>query len=120
MAYKHTNFELLDNSGAEYCLCVQIYKKENKVFFGKIFRGIVKKIRPKDAHNPKVQKGEKLSLINVRTNSKFCKKGISVKFYDNSAIIINKKGVKHRVRGILPLDSTKSLPFKPLKRNVAI
>lgn len=102
-----TRLRVIDNSGASVAGCIKIFNGY-KPRFAKIGEEIIvsiKALRPTRKSSSKVKKGEKFKAVVVRTlkgQSYLC--GSSVRFLDNSIILLNKKNklLGTRIFGSLP------------------
>ena len=89
MIQLNTRLKVADNSGAKRVSCIRVVGASNKMFAG-IGDVIVANIK-EAVHDGKVKKGEVVRCVVVRT-VKATKRsdGSSIKFDENSVVIINK------------------------------
>jgi len=108
MVQMSTFLKVIDNSGANVIGCIKIFKgyKARSAGIGQEIIVSVKTLRSNNRKLSKVLKGEKYKALIIRTKIgvKYLS-GDSVKFLENSAVLINKKQkpVGTRIFGHLPL-----------------
>jgi large subunit ribosomal protein L14 len=89
MLQERSVLTIADNSGALKVALFAVNGKNNNHYarVGSIVMGSVKKASP----GGKVKKGQKVSVLIVRTRNKILRKdGSSIKFSDNAAIVVTK------------------------------
>jgi len=94
-----TYLKILDNSGAKDIACIKVAKgyKRKYAFIGDVITGSIKNIRKNKKHNTKVKKGEVVKAVVVKTSFRLISKfNEHFKFFDNSAVLINKQ---HKLLG---------------------
>jgi large subunit ribosomal protein L14 len=89
MIQLNTKLKVADNSGAKRVSCIRVVGASNKKI-GRIGDVIVANIK-EAIHDGKVKKGEVVRAVIVRTVKETKRKdGSSIKFDENSVVIINK------------------------------
>ncbi|MEE9543576.1 MAG: 50S ribosomal protein L14 [Thermodesulfobacteriota bacterium] len=89
MIHLNTKLKVADNSGAKRVSCIRVVGASNKKV-GRIGDVIVANIK-EALHDGKVKKGEVVRAVIVRTVKETKRKdGSSIKFDENSVVIINK------------------------------
>lgn len=90
MIQQETDLEVADNTGARRVRCFKVLKGTRRRYarIGDVIVCSVKEADPKAS----VKKGEVVKAVIVRTRSYISRKdGSSLKFYDNSCVIIDDK-----------------------------
>ena len=90
MIQQETDLEVADNTGAKRVRCFKVLKGTRRRYarIGDVIVCSVKEADPKSS----VKKGEVVKAVIVRTRSYISRKdGSSLKFYDNSCVIIDDK-----------------------------
>ncbi|MCH9630498.1 MAG: 50S ribosomal protein L14 [Chlamydiia bacterium] len=90
MIQQETDLEVADNTGAKRVRCFKVLKGTRRRYarIGDVIVCSVKEADPKSS----VKKGEVVKAVIVRTRSYITRKdGSSLKFYDNSCVIIDDK-----------------------------
>ncbi|PCI96081.1 50S ribosomal protein L14 [Candidatus Aerophobetes bacterium] len=90
MIQQETDLEVADNTGAKRVRCFKVLKGTRRRYahVGDVIVCSVKEADPKSS----VKKGEVVKAVIVRTRSYITRKdGSSLKFYDNSCVIIDDK-----------------------------
>ncbi|MEA2102141.1 MAG: 50S ribosomal protein L14 [Thermodesulfobacteriota bacterium] len=100
MIQMQTRLKVADNSGAKEVVCIKVLggSKRRYAFLGDVIVVTVKDAIP----NSKVKKGDVVSAVVVRTKKASKRKdGSTIRFDDNSAVIINvqKEPVGTRIFG---------------------
>ena len=87
MIYPQTILKVADNSGAKKVMCIQVLGNNKKYAkIGDIIIGVVKKATP----NMLIKKSDIVKALIVRTKKLIQRSdGISIRFDDNAAIILN-------------------------------
>jgi len=81
-----------DNTGAKKLMCIRVLNKNKKQFanVGMIIIAVVKDALP----NMAIKKSDIVRAVIVRTCKKIRRKnGMSIRFDDNAAVLINKEGL---------------------------
>lgn len=108
MVQIQTLLKVADNSGGKLVRCLKILKKGSKTRYGSIGDVIVlsvQQIRSKNKLTSKVKKGDVLHGVIVKTRANTRRSsGISVCFFSNSVVLLNKqmKPLATRVLGVIP------------------
>ena len=90
MIHEETHLEVADNTGAGEVSCIRVLggSRRRYAYVGDIIVCSVKKSDPKAS----VKKGEVVKAVIVRTRSRIRRKdGSTLKFFDNSCVIIDEK-----------------------------
>jgi large subunit ribosomal protein L14 len=101
-----TYLNILDNSGARKVKCIKIFRsgpKQRYAFIGALLIVSIKTI--KFSKTIKVKKGEIHKALIIKTKTKKLISGLNYKnYFENSAILINKKNklLGTRIFGLLP------------------
>jgi len=98
---------IVDNSGAKNVQCIKVLKgfKRKTAYIGDTIVSSIIKIKSKNKANSKVQKGDVLRAVIIRTvYRKNRKDGSYLKFNNNAAILINNqnKPVGTRILSLVP------------------
>lgn len=106
MIQQQTILRVADNSGAKRVKCIKVLGgfKRKYAYTGDTIIVSIKELRNKNKASSKVKKGEIYKAVIVRTKYKTIRNnGTSIKFKDNSVVLINKKGnpVGTRIKGIV-------------------
>lgn len=89
-----------DNTGARKIMCIQVLNKKKKASLGDVFLGVVKEAYP----NMSVKKSEIVRAVLIRTSKGFRRSnGISIRFKENAAVLINKEGIPRGTRILGPV-----------------
>jgi large subunit ribosomal protein L14 len=104
MIQQQTILKVADNSGAKTVKCLKVLGGFKRKFacLGDTVVVSVQQLRNKSKKTSKVQKGEVLKALIIRTKSKTnIKDGSSTSFNDNFVSLINKQGnpIATRIRG---------------------
>lgn len=102
MIQQETRLVVADNSGAKEILCIKVLGGSKKKFasVGDIIVATVKKAQP----DGNVKKGEVVKAVVVRTVFPINRKdGITVRFDDNAAVIINNQNLPKGTRIFGPI-----------------
>lgn len=84
-----------DNTGARKLMCIRVLNKKKKASLGDIFLGVVKEAYP----NMSVKKSEIVTAVVIRTSKGVRRSnGISIRFDENAAVLINKDGIPRGTR----------------------
>ena len=81
-----------DNTGARKLMCIRVLNKNKKQYAnaGMIIIAVVKDALP----NMSIQKSDTVRAVIVRTSKKIKRQnGMSIRFDDNAAVLINKDGL---------------------------
>jgi large subunit ribosomal protein L14 len=113
MIQQQTILKVADNSGAKTVKCIKVLGgfKRKFAFLGDIIVVSVQQLRNKSKKTSKVQKGEVLKALIIRTKSKKQKKdGSYTSFTDNFVSLINKQGnpIATRIKGPISKNLKKS------------
>lgn len=90
MIHEESRLEVADNTGAGEVSCIRVLggSKRRYAYVGDIIVCAVKKSDPKAS----VKKGDVVKAVIVRTRSRIRRKdGSTLKFFDNSCVIIDEK-----------------------------
>ncbi len=90
MIQEESELDVADNTGAKKVKCFRILggSKKRYAYVGDVVIASVKEASPKGM----VKKGDKVRVVIVRTKKHISRKdGSKLKFYDNSAVIIDDK-----------------------------
>lgn len=102
MVYVGTRLKVIDNSGAKEIECIKILGRSRSLvgYAGDIIIGSVKKSIP----NKKVKKGDIIrGVISSTKKGRERLNGISVKFDENTAVVVNPKNVPVGTRILGPV-----------------
>lgn len=104
MIQQQTILKVADNSGAKTVKCIKVLGgfKRKFAYLGDTVVVSVHQLRNKSKKTSKVQKGEVLKALIIRTKKKTkIKDGSSTSFNDNFVSLINKQGtpIATRIRG---------------------
>nr|YP_009306342.1 ribosomal protein L14 [Caulerpa cliftonii]AOP19246.1 ribosomal protein L14 [Caulerpa cliftonii] len=107
--------QVADNTGARQILCIRVLngKSQKKASLGDIILGVVKQAIP----NMPIQKSEIVRAVIVRTSQGVRRSnGLTVRFDQNAAVIINKEGAPRgtRIFGPVPKELRAVSLFKIL------
>ena len=122
MLQQGTYLNVQDNSGARSVLCIKIFKgyKSRYSNIGDIILVSVKKLRNRRRLLSKVQKGDVLKALIVRTKTKFkiLNNGNFNSFCENSVLLINKQNklIGTRIFGLI----SKKLRFSKFFRLISL
>nr|YP_010502232.1 60S ribosomal protein L14 [Caulerpa taxifolia]UXC96645.1 60S ribosomal protein L14 [Caulerpa taxifolia] len=89
--------QIADNTGAREIMCIRVLngKSQKKASLGHIILGVVKKALP----NMPIKKSEIVRAVIVRTSQGVGRSnGLTVRFDQNAAVIINKEGAPRGTR----------------------
>nr|YP_009495529.1 ribosomal protein L14 [Psammoneis japonica]AWQ64259.1 ribosomal protein L14 [Psammoneis japonica] len=121
MIQQQTILKVADNSGAKTVKCIKVLGgfKRRFAYLGDIIVVSVQQLRNKSKLTAKVQKGEVLKALIIRTKTKDRKKdGSAIFFNDNFVSLINKQGnpIATRIIGPIPksLKKNKFMKFATL------
>lgn len=106
MIQQQTILRVADNSGAKKVKCIKVLGgfKRKYAYTGDTIVVSVKELRNKNKASSKVKKGDIYKAVIVRTKYKTIRdNGTSIKFKNNSVVLINKKGnpVGTRIKGVI-------------------
>nr|YP_009519468.1 ribosomal protein L14 [Rhipiliopsis peltata]AYC65503.1 ribosomal protein L14 [Rhipiliopsis peltata] len=83
-----------DNTGARKLMCIRIFHKK-RASLGDIFIGVVKEALP----NMAIKKSDIVRAVVVRTSKSVRRSnGITIRFDENAAVLINKEGIPRGTR----------------------
>lgn len=89
--------KVVDNSGAKNIICIRVLEKgrNQSSNIGDIIVGVVKEATP----NMPLRKSDIVRAVIVRTKKGIKRQnGISIRFDDNAAVIVNKEGIPRGTR----------------------
>lgn len=92
MIQPQSYLNVADNTGARKLMCVRVLNKNKSQFaqIGMVIIAIVKEALP----NMPIQKSDIVRAVIVRTSKKIRRSnGMSIRFDDNAAVLINKEGL---------------------------
>lgn len=90
MIQEETNLEVADNTGAKKVRCFRVLRGTRRRY-GKLGEVMIASVKESDPH-ASVKKGEVVRIVVVRTRRPVLRQdGSSVRFYDNSCVIIDEK-----------------------------
>lgn len=92
MIQSQSYLNVADNTGARKLMCIRVLNKNKKQYanVGMIIIAVVKEALP----NMSIQKSTIVRAVIVRTSKKIRRQnGMSIRFDDNAAILINKDGL---------------------------
>lgn len=92
MIQPQSYLNVADNTGARKLMCVRVLNKNKSQFaqIGMVIIAIVKEALP----NMPIQKSDIVHAVIVRTSKKIRRSnGMSIRFDDNAAVLINKEGL---------------------------
>jgi large subunit ribosomal protein L14 len=117
MIQNNTVLNIIDNSGAKVAECIKVYAgyKRRYAFVGDTILVTIKSLRTKRRGVSKIKKGELYKALIIRTKfKKMLTSGDSIKFKENSAILLTKqnKFVGTRIFGSVPKSFKKTKFFK--------
>jgi large subunit ribosomal protein L14 len=109
MIQSGTYLNVIDNSGAKKCICIQVKTgyKQKYSYIGDLITVSVKKLRSKRRNLSKVKKGQIYKALIVKTKKvKSFFNGDTTSFLENCIILLNNKNkiVGTRIFGSLPKD----------------
>jgi len=121
MVQQQTILKVSDNSGAKTVKCIKVLNgfKKKYAALGDIIIVSVQKLRNKLKKNSKVKKKEIYKALIIRTKVFLRKKaGLSIRFKENSVVLLNTQGnpVGTRIVGPLP----KELKNKNFQKIISI
>jgi large subunit ribosomal protein L14 len=95
--------QIADNTGARQIMCIRVLngKSQKKASLGDIILGVVKQALP----NMPIKKSEIVRAVIVRTSQGIRRSnGLTIRFDQNAAVIINKEGAPRgtRIFGAVP------------------
>ena len=102
MIQQQTYLNVADNSGARKLMCLRVIGKGNSpyAFIGDVVVAVVKDALP----NMNVKKSEVVKAVIVRTKQSVNRpSGMSIRFDDNAAVIINDQGSPRGTRVFGPV-----------------
>ena len=102
MIQQQTYLNVADNSGARKLMCLRVIGKGNcpYAFIGDVVVAVVKDALP----NMGVKKSEVVKAVIVRTKQSVSRSsGMSIRFDDNAAVIINEQGSPRGTRVFGPV-----------------
>jgi large subunit ribosomal protein L14 len=107
MIQRGSFLKVIDNSGAKNAYCIRIISNSSKryAFVGDLLLVSVKSLRAKRRFSSKVKTGTLVRALIVRSKiTKFYFFGDNLKFYENSAVLLNKQNklIGTRIFGLLP------------------
>lgn len=107
MIQKGSYLKIIDNSGAKNAMCIRILSNSNKRYatIGDVLLVSIKNLRTKRRFSSKVKKGTISRALILRSKiTKFYFFGDNLKFYENSAVLLNKQNklIGTRIFGLLP------------------
>jgi len=107
MIQQQSILKVSDNSGAKTAKCIKVLGGFNKKVskLGDIVVVSIQKLRNKSKITSKVKKGEVYKALIIRTKNRVkLKDGATVKFQENSVVLITKSGkpVSTRIIGPIP------------------
>nr|YP_010252014.1 ribosomal protein L14 [Carex agglomerata]QTX08858.1 ribosomal protein L14 [Carex agglomerata] len=91
MIQPQTMLNVADNSGARKLMCIRIIGASNQRYaqIGNVIVAVIKEAVP----NMSLEKSEVIRAVIVRTCKEFkCEDGMIIKYDDNAAVVIDKKG----------------------------
>lgn len=94
-----------DNSGAKSVYCIGFLKKQKFSYLGDIIQVVVKRLRRKRRRFSKLKKGDLVRALIIRSKLKNTNIGNnSIKFYENSVVLLSKsnKLLGTRIFGLVP------------------
>lgn len=107
MLLPQSKIRVVDNSGAKFIKIIRIIKKGpgiQKGFAGDLSLASVKKLRNKNKLLAKVHKGELVYALIVKTRNEIVRKsGVTIRFYQNAALLLTKAGAPVGTRVFSPL-----------------
>ena len=115
-----TMLNISDNSGVKRIRCIRFYKKtlQSNIKIKSIFIGSIQKVKiKKKSKIKKISKGDKRVAILIRTKKRIKRRdGSSIKFKDNSAVLLDKKfkPIATRILGVVPFEFRKKKTMKIL------
>ena len=116
-----TYLNVIDNSGAKDICCIKVSKgyRRRYAFVGDVITASVKNIRNKKKLTAKIQKGDVVKALVIRTKSiTKTKVNEKINFLENSAILMTKQNklIGTRIFGAMPkkIKFTKFLKFASL------
>lgn len=92
MIQSQSDLNVADNTGARKLMCIRVLNKNKKQYanVGMIIIAVVKEALP----NMSIQKSTIVRAVIVRTSKKIRRQnGMSIRFDDNAAVLINKDGL---------------------------
>lgn len=92
MIQPQSYLNVADNTGARKLMCIRVLNKNKKQYanVGMIIIAVVKEALP----NMSIQKSNIVQAVIVRTSKKIRRQnGMSIRFDDNAAVLINKDGL---------------------------
>lgn len=121
MIQQQTKLRISDNSGARKVKCIKImggFKRKTAVT-GDVIVVSVQELRSKNRHLSKIQKGDVVRALIIKTrNSNRRKTGVVTKQFENSAILLGKRGnlIGTRILSAIP----KTLKKKKLLKYLSL
>lgn len=99
MIQPQSYLNVADNTGARKLMCIRVLKRSSKQIasLGDIIIGVVKESIP----NMSIQKSEIVRAVVVRTSKgirRFQHNGMTIRFDENAAVLINKEGIPRGTR----------------------
>nr|YP_009231669.1 ribosomal protein L14 [Hydnora visseri]ALZ49987.1 ribosomal protein L14 [Hydnora visseri] len=104
MIQRQTYLLVIDNSGAHKLMCINKLGVSNNCKYAHIGDIVISVIKETRRHNPTIEKSEIVRAVIVRTCKEIKRNsGITLKFNDNAAVIIdkNKNPKGTRIFGII-------------------
>nr|YP_009519064.1 ribosomal protein L14 [Callipsygma wilsonis]AYC65024.1 ribosomal protein L14 [Callipsygma wilsonis] len=91
---------IADNTGAKKIMCIRIFDKKKTARLGDCFLGVVKEVLP----NMSIKKSDIVKAVIVRTSKDVRRSnGITIRFDENAAVLINKEGIPKGTRIFGPI-----------------
>jgi len=99
MIQPQSYLNIADNTGARKLMCIRVLKRgsKQKARLGDIILGVVKEALP----NMSVRKSEIVRAVIIRSSKKIRRSkhnGMTIQFYENAAVLINKEGIPKGTR----------------------
>lgn len=105
MVFKTSYLKIVDNSGGKLLKIIRILNKDTYGKIGDFVLGSIRLLRNRNRSTSKVQKGDLVYGIVIKTRKSFFRKnGSSLKFFTNSVILLNKQNLPlgTRIFSVLP------------------
>nr|AYC64765.1 ribosomal protein L14 [Boodleopsis sp. FL1161] len=97
MIQPQSYLNVADNTGARRLMCIRVLNKskKQKAYLGDIFLGVVKEASP----NMFIKKSDIVRAVIVRTSKSFYRpNGLTIRFDENAAVLINNEGLPRGTR----------------------
>lgn len=108
MIQTQTILEVADNSGVKTIRCIKVLGGYQKRYgtFSNVIRASIQELKQKNNKKTGLKKGDLVFAVVVQTRSKFKRKdGQTIRFFKNSAVIVDKQAKPVATRVLTPLCS---------------